>query len=278
MSSLATILKQAEKKLQSAGIEEAKIDAWYLAMECFSITKTDYYMNPNMEIPSEQYQTYQAMIQARAEHIPYQYLTHQQEFMGISFYVDENVLIPRQDTEVLVERAMKYANNADILDMCTGSGCIIVSLGKLCETKSLTAVDISKKALEVAKKNASTVEVPVTFIESDLFAKVTGTYDMIVSNPPYIPTKVIEGLMPEVKEHEPMLALDGTEDGLHFYRILAKEAGNYLNKDGHILLEIGHDQGQEVKALLEDAGFSEVQIIKDLPGLDRVVIGKKNCI
>lgn len=272
---LTNVLQDAEKYLSEAGIEEAKLDAWYLAMECFSINRSDYFLNPNREISDEQYTKYDTMIKARGQHIPYQYLLHQQEFMGLPFYVDENVLIPRQDTEVLVELAMKKADQADILDMCTGSGCIIVSLGRLCNTKSLTAVDISSKALEVARKNAMNLKVPVTFIESNLFENVTGTYDMIVSNPPYIPTKVIEELMPEVKEHEPMLALDGLEDGLHFYRILAKEASNYLNKNGSIYFEIGHNQGEDVKNLLVDAGFIDVKIVKDLPGLDRVVMGTK---
>ena len=274
MITLAAVLQEAENLLLSAGVEEAKLDAWYLAMECFDINRTDYYMNPYREIDEEQYTRYQAMIEARARRIPYQYLINQQEFMGLHFYVNENVLIPRQDTEVLAQLVMKKADNADILDMCTGSGCIILSLGKLCKPKSLTAVDISSKALEVAKRNARNLEVPVTFIESDVFDKVTGTYDIIVSNPPYIPTKVIEELMPEVKEHEPMLALDGLEDGLYFYRILAKEAYKYLRKDGYIFLEIGHNQGKDVKNLLLEAGFTEVNIVKDLPGHDRVVVGK----
>lgn len=274
MITLAVVLQEAENLLLSAGVEEAKLDAWYLAMECFGINRTDYYMIPYREINEEQYTRYQAMIEARSRRIPYQYLINQQEFMGLQFYVNENVLIPRQDTEVLVQLAMKEADNADILDMCTGSGCIILSLGKLCKPKSLTAVDISSKALEVAKRNARNLEVPVTFIESDVFDKVTGTYDIIVSNPPYIPTRVIEELMPEVKEHEPMLALDGLEDGLYFYRILAKEAYKYLRKSGYIFLEIGHNQGEDVKNLLLEAGFTEVNIVKDLAGHDRVVVGK----
>lgn len=274
MITLAVVLQEAENLLLSAGVVEAKLDAWYLAVECFGISRTDYYMNPYREIDEEDYTRYQAMIEARAKRIPYQYLINQQEFMGLQFYVDENVLIPRQDTEVLVQLVMKHADNADILDMCTGSGCIILSLGKLCKPKSLTAVDISSKALEVAKRNARNLEVPVTFIESDVFDKVTGTYDIIVSNPPYIPTKVIEELMPEVKDHEPMLALDGLEDGLYFYRILVKEAYKYLRKDGYIFLEIGHNQGEDVKNLLLEAGFTEVNIEKDLPGHDRVVVGK----
>ena len=269
------MLQQAQSKLEKAGVEEAKLDAWYLAMECFGINRTDYYMNPNREIDEEQYRRYQEMIEARAKRIPYQYLTNCQEFMGLQFYVDENVLIPRQDTEVLVELAMKVAKHADILDMCTGSGCIILSLGKLCETKSLTAVDISTAALDVARRNAKNLEVPVTFIESNVFENVEGTYDVIVSNPPYIPTKVIEELMPEVRAHEPMLALDGLEDGLYFYRIIASEASNYLNEKGYIFLEIGHNQGDDVKNLLLDAGFEDVTVVKDLAGLDRVVTGRK---
>lgn len=275
MFTLATVLQQAQLQLEEAGIEEAKLDAWYLAMECFGINRTDYYMNPNLEVADEKFQQYQKLIDSRAKRIPYQYLTHSQEFMGLQFYVDENVLIPRQDTEVLVDLAMKVAEHADILDMCTGSGCIILSLGKLGKTKSLTAVDISTGALAVARHNAQSLQVPVTFIESNLFDNVEGTYDIIVSNPPYIPTKVIEELMPEVKAHEPMLALDGLEDGLYFYRIIANEASKYLREKGYIFLEIGHNQGDDVKNLLLDAGFEDVKVVKDLPGLDRVVTGRR---
>jgi release factor glutamine methyltransferase len=275
MFTLQDILKEAEQRLSLNNITDAKLDAWYLAMECFHITRMDYFMNQNRVVSSEEYQRYQDMIEARIGHVPYQYIIGKQEFMGFEFIVDESVLIPRQDTEILVEEVLKVAEGSDILDMCTGSGCIIISIGKLGNTKSLTAVDISLESLKVAQANASKLDTNVNFIHSDMFENVSGTYDIIVSNPPYIPTTDIKELMPEVKENEPVLALDGLEDGLHFYRILAKEAKNYLKDNGYLYLEIGYNQGEAVRYLLEAEGFRDVIVKKDLAGLDRVVIGRK---
>lgn len=275
MAVLDKVLLDAQQYLNRKGISEAKLDAWYLAEECFRITRMEYLLNPKREVSEKEYNRYMDFIKKRGEHIPYQYIIQSQEFMGLPFYVNENVLIPRQDTEVLVEHAMKYANNARVLDVCTGSGCIAISIAKLCKVKSMTAVDISDKALTVAEKNAKDLGVDVTFIESDLYHAVQGTFDMIVSNPPYIPTKVVDGLMPEVKDHEPRLALDGEEDGLVFYHRLAEESLPFLVKGGRILMEIGCEQGESVSKIFCSKSYQEVKVIKDLSGLDRVVVARR---
>lgn len=271
---LGEVLKSGEMMLSQARIAEARLDAWYLFEATFGLNRVDYLMRQQEEVDEDQHSQYRKMLEKRANHIPLQHITGKQEFMGLDFTVNEHVLIPRQDTECLVERVMKYAKDKSVLDVCTGSGCIIISLAKLCQLASATALDLSTKALEVAKKNAKDLEVQVNFVESDLFAQIHEKYDIIVSNPPYIPTKVIEGLMEEVKEHEPMMALDGKEDGLFFYRILTMQAGIHLTEGGMLFFEIGHDQGKAVAQMMKDNGFSDVVIEKDLAGLDRVVYGK----
>lgn len=194
--------------------------------------------------------------------------------MGLSFAVNPHVLIPRQDTEILVEEAQKRIHaGMDALDLCTGSGCIIVSLSKYAPIHA-AASDISAQALKTAKENAKRHGVTVDFIESDLFEGITSRYDIIVSNPPYIPTEEIKTLMPEVREFEPFLALDGKEDGLFFYRKIIREANSHLKPDGFLLLEIGCGQGKDVACLMEAEGYKEITIRKDLSGLDRIVIGK----
>lgn len=271
------LIRQGEEKLASAGVEEAKQDAWLLFSFVTGYDRTKYFLNRDSEIYPLQEQKYEELIDRRGKRIPLQYLTKEAYFMGHHFYVDENVLIPRQDTEVLVERASKLVREGDwILDMCTGSGCIILSL--LLETKAGSAVasDVSKEALAVARRNAGLLQVDnIEFVQGDLFENIEGQFDMIVSNPPYIRTAVVEELMPEVLEHEPRLALDGHEDGLYFYRKITSNALNYLKRDGYLCCEIGYDQGTQVKELLESAGFAEVFVYQDLAGLDRVVIGKR---
>ena len=269
------VLRQGEESLQKAGIEDAKLDAWYLMEYSFSMDRVAFLMDGNKAASEEQIAKYQELIAKRAEHIPLQHLTGVQEFMGISFKVNENVLIPRQDTEVLVEETLKSVKGKKVLDMCTGSGCIIISLAKMGSLEKAVGVDISAKALEVAKENAASLEVEVTFVESNLFDKVEGSFDIIVSNPPYIESAEVDRLMPEVKDHEPRLALDGTEDGLYFYRKIVEEADKYLTENGEIFFEIGYNQGEAVSELLRAKGYKEVRVIKDLPGLDRVVTGQR---
>jgi release factor glutamine methyltransferase len=197
--------------------------------------------------------------------------------MGLTFFVNEHVLIPRQDTEILVEEVLKsLAPNAHVLDMCTGSGCILVSIMKYASEASGTGVDISEEALIVAQRNAEQHQVNARFLQSNLFANVKGIYDVIVSNPPYIRTSVIEELEEEVKLHDPFIALDGKEDGLYFYRKIVDECREFLKPGGSLYFEIGHDQGQEVKELMEQQGFDCVTVKKDLAGLDRVVFGVYN--
>ena len=274
MKTLEETLNDGTRCLAQACLEEAKVDAWFLFQDFFQMSRADYYLHCKDSILEEKYCNYMDLIQKRASHIPLQYIVGSTEFMGLTFKVNENVLIPRQDTEILVEEVLKVADNKSVLDVCTGSGCIIISLAKLCNLSKAVGSDISSKALKVASDNVFSQKVGVQLLESDLFENVKGSFDIIVSNPPYISTSVIEGLMPEVRLHEPMLALDGSEDGLYFYRKMIDLAGNYLNRGGLIYFEIGHDQGEDVKNLLEIAGFSSVKVIRDLNGLDRVVCGK----
>lgn len=205
--------------------------------------------------------------------------------MGLVFKVDGHVLIPRQDTEILVEEALRHLHDGmNLLDMCTGSGCILLSLLYYSNGCSGTGVDISKEALVLARENAAQIsrlaggkeEISnCRFLQSDLFEKLEGKYDMIVSNPPYIPTEVISGLMEEVRDYEPMEALDGKEDGLFFYREISVGAYDFLKGGGYLFYEIGHDQANAVEDIMEKAGYREVTVVKDYAGLDRVVYGWK---
>lgn len=260
--------------LELAGIEEAENDAWLLLSKECKMDRTAYYMHMKDEILPEQLNEYKGLIKKRAERVPLQYITGEQEFMGLTFHVNSNVLIPRQDTETLVEEAIKLVEpGMSILDMCTGSGCIIISILKKCSSIQGTGSDISKQALNVAKENAKLNNVAVDFERSDMFENLSDKYDMIVSNPPYIRSDVVPTLMPEVCEFEPLDALDGHEDGLYFYRKIIKECKSFLKDDGKILFEIGNDQGQAVSDMLTYAGFRNVRVIKDLAHNDRVVVG-----
>ena len=260
--------------LELAGKEEAEKDAWLLLSKECKMNRTAYYMHMKDEILPEQLNEYKGLIKKRAERVPLQYITGEQEFMGLTFHVNSNVLIPRQDTETLVEEAIKLVEpGMSILDMCTGSGCIIISILKKCSGIQGTGSDISKQALNVAKKNAKLNNVAVDFERSDMFENLSDKYDMIVSNPPYIRSDVVPTLMPEVCEFEPLDALDGHEDGLYFYRKIIKECKSFLKEDGKILFEIGNDQGQAVSDMLTYAGFRNVGVIKDLAHNDRVVVG-----
>lgn len=264
--------------LSQAHIEDPKTDAWVLLEMVCKIDRNYYFMHQDDELSEEQKQEYGFLLAKRAERVPLQYITGNQEFMGLSFTVNSNVLIPRQDTELLVENAIELLNdNWKVLDLCTGSGCIAVSIAHYGMNKNVqvTAIDVSKSALLVAKENATQNQVQVEFIRSDLFERVSGQYQMIVSNPPYIPTKVLEGLQPEVRDFEPHLALDGQDDGYYFYRKIATEAGQYLMDGGIILLEIGHDQAVVVSGLLKEAGFKDIVVKKDLSGFDRLIICHK---
>ncbi|WP_455950000.1 peptide chain release factor N(5)-glutamine methyltransferase [Eubacterium sp.] len=271
------IIKKAQSTLEAAGIADSQVDSWLLAEFVFGITRVKYYANMQMTVDGRSAEKYNELVNQRAGHIPLQHIIGTQEFMGLTFKVNENVLIPRQDTELLVENVVDYLGNDErtVLDMCTGSGCIAVSIDRLSKNSKVTAVDISEKALEVAQENNRLNNANVTFIQSDLFTNVTGKYDIIVSNPPYIRTDEIPKLMEEVKSHEPVMALDGMEDGLYFYKKICGEASDYLNDNGKIFFEIGYDQGDDVSEILRQNRFCNIEVLKDLSGNDRVVIARK---
>lgn len=270
---LSGLLREGREALQAAGIPEWDLDAWYLLEYAAHCTKNEYFLRPEKEVLPQEKQLYRTLVRKRSAHIPLQYLTGSQEFMGLSFFVDENVLIPRQDTEILVEEALRaLGSGMRVLDVCTGSGCILLSLLKLCAGLEGTGTDLSEKALQVAGENARRLGVEASFVQGDLFEPVSGKYDCIVSNPPYIASREVDVLMEEVRDHEPRMALDGGEDGLYFYRKIAAQSPKYLKDRGRIFLEIGFDQGEAVAGLLAPA-FDEVRIVQDLAGLDRVVCG-----
>ena len=345
----ADVLNYGKKILKNAGIVEADLDAWYLFEQSFGISRAQYFLCARENIVGstaqkmtaqeqtgnslesknaldcvelwlkEKLSAYENTLEKRASRIPLQQILGQQEFMGLTFFVNEHVLIPRQDTETLVELVLNEQKdkNVSILDMCTGSGCIAVSLKKLGGYACVEGADISEEALKVAKRNSEEIlensdavssrteqiqnctnltnnqnkqdnsedrmvsevrtvpQTGVTFRRSDMFSAFPETerFNVIVSNPPYIPSAVIEELEPEVRDHEPRGALDGTADGLYFYRILAEECAKHLTPGGHVYFEIGYDQGAAVKELLDIHGFKDTRVIQDLTGKERVVCG-----
>ena len=272
-------------ELEKAGIGEFELDARLLLEHICHTNRNTLLVHGDREVAVEEEKKYREAIALRNSRIPLQHITGVQEFMGLEFKVNRHVLCPRQDTECLVEEVMRYLHDGNrILDMCTGSGCILLSLLHYSNHCSGIGADISKEALAVASENVSAIasmkrpnpwdENTVKLIHSDLFSKVPEEkFDIIVSNPPYIASAVIPTLMEEVREHEPMSALDGREDGLFFYRKIVAESRNYLAKEGMLFLEIGYDQGQAVSDMMKDAGYQEVTLVKDFAGLDRVVYG-----
>ena len=271
--------KQALEKgitlLDSENITDARIDAWLLLSFVSGLSKAQYFLKQNDEIDELTLYRYKDVLLKRAHHIPLQHITGEQDFMGLTFWVNEHVLIPRQDTETLVEEALKVIpNGSHVLDLCTGSGCVIISLVALGQGLSGIGVDISEEALAIAGENGKRlVGSKVVFEKGDLWQPVSGKFNAIVSNPPYIRTEEVEKLETEVKDHEPRLALDGTEDGLFFYREITAHAREYLNEGGWLLVEIGFDQGQDVEKLFIENDFIDVEVVKDLAGNDRVVKG-----
>ena len=284
MMTLKSLLAEGREVLTAAQIADADIDAWLLLQYVTGINRMMYLMEPDKSVSNEDTLAYHEVIARRATHYPLQYSTHTQEFMGLDFYVDERVLIPRQDTEVLVEMALEFLKDGmTVLDMCTGSGCILISLAANRRLASGLGVDLSEGALEVAQKNARANGLDqLEWIQSSLFEAFENDLDksdklqvdMIVSNPPYIESEVIPTLMPEVRAHEPMMALDGFEDGLYFYREITANAPAYLKNKGYLLFEIGYNQGEAVADLMRMTGFVNIRIKKDLAGLDRVVYGQ----
>lgn len=282
------LVKRGQIGLFKAGIANADVDAWILMETICCISKVDYFTRMLEEVPEDMEKAYFEAIEKRKTHYPLQYIIGEWEFMGLTFKVNENVLIPRQDTEMLVETAIRIINDEyrqdgkkiKVLDMCTGSGCIAISIAKACEDVDMTAVDLSEKALEVAKENVVLNNIDnIRLVQSDLYEKfddeINRTYeqfDMIISNPPYINSADIDTLMPEVKNYEPRIALDGDEDGLKFYRNLTFQSSKHLKISGCLLFEIGYNQAEAVQELLNRNRYQRVQVIKDLSGKDRVVV------
>ena len=275
MTSLETLLKEGTKVLEQHKIQEARLDAWLLLEYVTGMNRAFYFAHSADGMDEEKADRYRELIRKRAAHVPLQHILGYQDFMGLRFHVNEHVLIPRQDTEILVEEAMRYLHDGmRILDLCTGSGCILLSLLHYSNDCEGTGVDISKEALQVAALNAELLGIKADFLKSDLYEKVTGKFDLLVSNPPYIERKAIPTLMEEVREYDPYIALDGGEDGLDFYRRIIGGAQDYLKRGGQILMEIGSGQAKAVSELLREAGFKEIDVCRDFAGLDRVVSGR----
>ena len=263
--------------LNKSGFAEAESDSRLIFEYIAGIDRVKLTLEGDRELGPDVEEKLKAALDMRLTHMPVQYITGYQNFMGLEFMVSKDVLIPRMDTETLVEEVLRLGlSNVRVLDICTGSGCILLSILKYVYGSSGVGVDISDGALGVAKANSEALGIDATFIKSDMFENIPKDerFDIVVSNPPYIRSDVIGTLMSEVKDYEPLLALDGSEDGLKFYRIIADRAPEYLNNGGMLFLEIGYDQGAEVSALLSAAGFMDVEVIKDLSGLDRVVSGR----
>ena len=263
--------------LNKSGFAEPESDSRLIFEYIAGIDRVKLTLEGDRELEPGIEEKLKAALAKRLTHMPVQYITGYQNFMGLEFMVSKDVLIPRMDTETLVEEVLRLGlSNVRVLDICTGSGCILLSILKYVYGSSGVGVDISDDALGVAEANSEALGIDATFIKSDMFENIPKDerFDIVVSNPPYIRSDVIGTLMSEVKDYEPLLALDGSEDGLKFYRIIADRAPEYLNNGGMLFLEIGYDQGAEVSALLSAAGFTDVEVIKDLSGLDRVVSGR----
>lgn len=268
------LLEEGKRILVQAEIVDAECDAWLLLEHVSGMNRAQFFLHQQDTVPGELEADYRGMLRKRAEHIPLQHLTGTQEFMGLEFQVSPDVLIPRQDTELLVEKLLPHVQGKWVLDVCTGSGCIAISLAVLGKPEQMDAVDLSEKALIQAEKNAKRLGADISFYRSDMLDEITGRYDVIVSNPPYIASKVVDELMPEVQEHEPRMALDGGADGLDLYRRLLAQAPDRLLPGGLLAVEIGYDQRETVMELFREQGFTDVYCDRDLCGNDRVVMGR----
>ena len=284
------LIREGQYQLNKAGCPDPKVDAE--ALYCFLTgrDRVQIFLEAEKEVDPETERKYMKLIDRRASRIPLQHITGEQEFMGYKFIVSPDVLIPRQDTETLVEEGaktirttkkerksfferMKGRKDWEILDLCCGSGNVGISMARICDNVELTATDISEAALALARRNAKANRVDGRFLQGDLFEPLQGQqFDMILSNPPYVKTNMIAMLQDEVKDHEPLEALDGGRDGLDVYRRIVREAPKHLKKGGFLLLEIGHDQGEALRKMLKEAlVFENIEIIRDLPGKERVV-------
>lgn len=287
------LLNEGTGKLEAAGIDNAAYDARIILEDAYGLDAAGLLMNLNRDIcpgalggtePSDirecpgdcgAISTFNMGINMRLRHVPLQHIIGHTGFMGLDFKVSRDVLIPRQDTETLVETVLDREKDPaiSILDLCTGSGCIAVSIKKLGGYSQVAASDLSDKAIGLAMRNASINDTEIRLIKSDLFKDIDGRFDVIASNPPYIPAEEIETLSPEVRDHDPRMALDGGEDGLDIYRRIVSECGDVLNAGGRLYMEIGFDQAAAVGGLMEKAGFRDIEVVKDLAGKDRVIFG-----
>ena len=284
------LVKEGEYRLSKAFCMDPKIDAEELFCFLTGMDKVTLFLKAEEEVDSETEEKYMELIEKRASRIPLQHITGVQEFMGHTFKVSPDVLIPRQDTETLVSEAAKIiqetprekltfmeklrgAREWEILDLCCGSGAIGISLAKIFSNVRVVATDISREAIKLAEENARALRTKVRFIQGDMFAAAGDRkFDMIVTNPPYIKTNMISILQDEIKKHEPLSALDGGRDWLKFYRIITEHAAEHLKEGGFLLMEIGHDQGEDLRKMLKDSGkYTAAEVIRDLPGKDRVV-------
>ena len=271
-------LETASKKLKENNIENPINEAKYLLKYLLKKDDVFFITDLNYELTDEEINEYEQLVNKRCSHVPFGYITGIKEFMGLDFHVDRETLIPRPETEIIVEYMIEHFKGItlDILEIGVGSGCISISTAKYLENVNILGVDINEKALSTANRNIEYhhVDDRVKFIRSDIYENVEGKFDVIISNPPYIRKDIIETLEDDVKKYEPILALGGGEDGLYFYREIIKNASKYLTESGYIILEIGYDQGEEVKDLLIQNNFTDIKIIKDLAGFDRTVVGR----
>ena len=298
---IAEAVRIGAAKLKEYNIDNAEHDSFEMLSDIMNINRTYYLVHGKDELETVVYDRFMSYIERRCKHEPLQHILGKAWFYGNEFVVNKNVLVPRPDTEILVEEALKNLKDGDnVLDMCTGSGCIILTLALNRKLRMALGVDLSEPALEVAQNNKVKLDISnVTLLHSDLFENVSSyveqydsngmenvsrdiknnstdknKFDMIVSNPPYIETAVIDTLAEEVRLHDPMMALDGFDDGLHFYRLITKQAVNYIKQGGWLMYEIGHNQAQAVIRLMHNAGFTDITVVKDYVGLDRVVRGR----
>ena len=263
---------EAVSLLNKSDVREAGLDARLLLEFVCGTDRNTLLAHPDREVSAEEEKRFRELIKRRCQREPLQYITGEQEFMGLPFKTGRDTLIPRQDTECLVEEAMKELHDGmEILDVCCGTGCILLSLLHFSNDCKGLGVDYSAEAVRLARENAALLGIEAGFAVSDMFEKVDGVFDMIVSNPPYIPKDIIPTLDPEVARFEPLAALDGGEDGLDFYRILSAESKKHLKRGGLFYAEIGYDQKEAVTEIFEKEGYSYVEVTKDLAGLDRVV-------
>ena len=283
---LKELLTKGEEILSGAAKDNARFDARALYKFMKGLDDAGLLMAWRDQVSPEDRDTYLDLIDRRAQGIPLQHITGRQGFMGLDFNVDQSVLIPRPETELLAEEALRILNDEfaggephvpKVLDICTGSGAIGIAVGKLFPMAEVTMTDVSEDALKVARTNAGLNEVDAEIIRSDMFGDLKGrVFDMILCNPPYITDREIETLATEVRDHEPRAALAGGPDGLDFYRILVREAGDHLSPGGWLLMEIGYDQGESVPELMRELG--EADVLRDLNGLDRVVKVRKKLL